>query len=59
MLCVRRGGLHLDLDKGHVQKDDQPVFKKARKWLDIYFAGKQLDAGAPLHFIGSAFQNEE
>lgn len=47
----------LYLDKDHVQKD-MPVFDLAKKWLDIYFSGREPDFKVPLHFTGSAFQNE-
>ena len=30
----------------------------AGKWLDIYFSGNEPDFKLPLHFMGSAFQNE-
>lgn len=47
----------LHLDKEHEEKE-LPVFEQARKWLDIYFSGKEPDFKLPLHFTGSAFQNE-
>lgn len=47
----------LYLDKDHVQKD-MPVFDLAKKWLDIYFSGREPDFKVPLHFTGRAFQNE-
>lgn len=47
----------LYLDKNHEEKD-LPVFKEARRWLDIYFTGKEPPFKLPLHFTGSPFQNE-
>jgi len=40
-----------------VERDDVPVFGKARDWLDRYFAGKKPDASElPLAPVGSAFR---
>lgn len=47
----------LYLDKEHEEKD-LPVFEKAKKWLDIYFSGKEPEFQLPLKFTGSSFQNE-
>ena len=47
----------LYLDKEHKEKD-LPVLQEAKKWLDIYFAGKEPNFKLPLHFIGTPFQNE-
>ncbi len=47
----------LDLDKEHEEKG-LPIFEKAKRWLDLYFSGKQPDFAVPLHFTGTAFQNE-
>lgn len=47
----------LNLDKESVQKDTE-IIRIAKKWLDIYFCGKEPDFKVPLHFIGSEFQNE-
>ena len=33
-----------------------PVFTETKKWLDIYFSGKEPDFMPPLHMIGSPFQ---
>lgn len=46
-----------DLDKENQEKE-LPVFKQAKKWLDIYFSGKEPDFKLPLHFTGTAFQTE-
>ncbi len=46
----------------NLQKENEekelPVFEQARKWLDIYFKGKEPDFQLPLHFTGTEFQNE-
>ena len=47
----------LYLDKEHEEKE-LPVFEQAKRWLDIYFSGKEPDFSVPLHFTGTAFQNE-
>ena len=47
----------LYLDKEHEEKE-LPVFQQAKKWLDIYFSGKEPHVDVPLHFTGSDFQNE-
>lgn len=47
----------LYLDKEHEEKE-LPIFKQTKKWLDIYFSGKEPDFKPPIHFTGSDFQNE-
>ncbi len=47
----------LYLDKEHKEKE-VPVFETAKRWLDIYFSGKEPDFQVPLHFTGTDFQNE-
>ena len=47
----------LYLDKEHEEKEI-PLFGKVKQWLDIYFSGKEPDFSVPLHFTGTAFQNE-
>lgn len=47
----------LYLDKEHEEKD-LPVFEQAKKWLNVYFSGKEPDFKLPLHLIGTDFQNE-
>ncbi len=44
------------LDEEHEEKD-LPVFESAKKWLEIYFSGKEPDFKVPLHFTGTCFQN--
>ncbi len=47
----------LYLDKEHEEKE-RPIFADAKRWLDIYFSGREPDFKVPLHFIGTPFQNE-
>ncbi len=35
-----------------------PVFEMAKSWLDTYFSGIEPDFTVPVHFSGTAFQNE-
>lgn len=37
---------------------EMPVLVQAKKWLDIYFSGREPELTLPLHFIGTAFQQE-
>ena len=47
----------LSLDKEHEEKEI-PLFEEVKQWLDIYFSGKEPDFTVPLHFTGTAIQNE-
>lgn len=47
----------LYLDKENEEKET-PVLKEAKKWLDIYFSGKEPNFKLPLHFTGTDFQKE-
>lgn len=47
----------LSLDKENEEKE-LPLFEQVKEWIDIYFSGKEPDFELPLHFTGSAFQNE-
>ncbi len=47
----------LYLDKEHTEKEI-PLFEKVKRWLDIYFTGKEPDFTVPLHLTGTDFQNE-
>lgn len=33
-----------------------PVFEEARRWLDIYFSGREPEFMPPVHMIGSPFR---
>ncbi len=48
-------GLYLDKN---AQAGELPVLSDAKKWLDIYFSGREPDFKLPLHFTGTDFQNE-
>ena len=37
-------------------EQDTPVLSEAKRWLNIYFAGREPDFMPPLHPIGSAFR---
>lgn len=45
------------LDKEHAEKEI-PLFETVKQWLDVYFSGREPDFTVPLHFTGTAFQNE-
>ena len=45
------------LDKENIPKET-PVIKELKKWLDIYFQGKEPDFVPPIHMIGTDFQIE-
>lgn len=44
-----------NLKSQHTEKE-LPVFKSAKKWLDIYFSGNKPDFTPTIHLIGSPFQ---
>ena len=44
--------------KRESKEKELPVFTEAKRWLDIYFSGKEPDFTPPLHFIGTDFQKE-
>lgn len=43
------------LDPEHEEKD-LPVFEDVKRWLTIYFSGREPDFTPPLHITGSPFQ---
>ena len=45
----------LGLHKEHQEKE-MPVFTGVKRWLDIYFSGKEPEFMPPIHMIGSSFQ---
>lgn len=45
------------LEQEHTEQE-LPVFTEAKRWLDIYFSGKDPGFSVPLHFTGTAFQKE-
>lgn len=40
------------------EEKEIPVLTLAKKWLDVYFSGREPDASVPLHLTGTSFQNE-
>ena len=44
-----------DLPAEHVEQNT-PVISEAKRWLDIYFTGREPDFTPPLHPIGSVFR---
>ena len=47
----------LSLDEEHEEREI-PLFEKVKRWLDVYFSGKEPDFSIPLHAAGTAFQKE-
>ena len=45
------------LDREHTEKEI-PLFEMTRRWLDLYFSGREPDFSVPLHAAGTAFQKE-
>ena len=44
-----------DLPAERVERST-PALSEAKRWLDVYFTGKEPDFMPPLHLIGSAFR---
>lgn len=44
-----------DLSDERIEQET-PVLAEAKRWLDIYFSGKEPDFTPPLHPVGSAFR---
>lgn len=38
------------------QEAELPVFREAKRWLDLYFSGFQPNYTPPVHFLGTPFQ---
>ena len=45
------------LEEQHEEKET-PFLQQTKRWLDVYFSGKEPDFTVPLHFNGTDFQNE-
>ena len=45
----------VNLPAEHTERET-PILLEAKRWLDIYFTGKEPDFTPPLHPIGSAFR---
>ena len=43
------------LDPDHMEKE-LPLFDTVKRWLDIYFSGREPDFMPPIHMIGSPFR---
>lgn len=43
------------LPAGHIERET-PILTDAKRWLDVYFTGKEPDFTPPLHPVGSAFR---
>ena len=50
-----RNSFARDLPAQHTEQDT-PVLSEARRWLDVYFTGREPDFLPVLHPIGSAFR---
>ena len=37
---------------------ESPVFAETRRWLDLYFSGREPDFLPPLHLVGSPFRRQ-
>lgn len=44
--------------EGEGEERELPVFAGAKRWLDVYFSGREPNFQLPLHFGGTDFQNE-
>ena len=47
----------LYLEQEHEEKE-VPVLEQTKKWLDVYFSGREPDFTVPFHFIGTDFQKQ-
>ena len=39
-----------------VQTKETPALREGKRWLDLYFAGKEPETSPPLHLIGTPFR---
>lgn len=53
LTCLSRSG---GCDPNAVVRDDLPVFQETRRWLELYFSGREPDFLPPLHLVGTDFQ---
>ncbi len=44
------------LDKENSTPCETPIIKELKRWLDIYFSGRNPDFIPPIHMIGTPFQ---
>lgn len=47
----------LYLDKENEERETS-ILQATKKWLDVYFSGREPNFKLPLHFMGTDFQNE-
>ncbi len=47
----------LNLAPEHEEKET-PALKETKRWLDVYFSGKEPDFLPPIHMIGTSFQRD-
>lgn len=40
------------------EEKETPIFEQAKRWLDLYFSGKEPDISVPLHLLGTDFQKK-
>ncbi len=50
--------MHLNRETEEIEEKELPIFEDTKRWLDIYFDGKEPDFGLPLHLVGTEFQKE-
>lgn len=46
------------LDKENNTPQETPIIKELKRWLDIYFSGREPDFTPPINMIGTPFQIE-
>ena len=47
-----------DFSEKEFDEKETPALSLAKKWLDIYFSGKEPDLKVPIRFSGTAFRTE-
>lgn len=57
-LCLRGRNILPFIWTKNIRKRNCLYLNRQKKWLDIYFSGKEPDFEVPLHFTGTEFQNE-
>lgn len=45
----------LSLDPEH-EESETPIFCEVKRWLDVYFSGREPDFMPPIHMIGTPFR---
>ena len=44
------------MEENHSMEKEVPVFETVKKWLDIYFSGREPDFMPPVHMAGTPFR---